>query len=56
MSATATPGPYTRDGLDRAAAKVRENAARAGQTLTHSEARQRVEAAVKRTPYTGDGR
>jgi hypothetical protein len=56
MSATATPGPYTRDGLDRAAAKVRETAAKAGQTLTHSEARQRVEAAVKRTPHTGDGR
>jgi len=54
---TATgPAPFTRDGMDRAAARLRESAARSGQTMTHTEARARVDAAVRRTPVTEGGR
>lgn len=50
------PTIYTRDGLERAAARVRESAAKAGQNMTQTEARARVDAAVRRTPVTEGGR
>ena len=42
--------------MDRAAAKLRESAAQSGQTMTHTEARARIDAAVRRTPVTEGGR
>lgn len=50
---SSTPSTYTRDGLDRTAARVREEAAKSGQTMTHEEARRRVNDAVRRTPVNG---
>lgn len=50
------PTVYTRDGMDRAAAKLRQSAAQSGQTMTHTEARARIDAAVRRTPVTEGGR
>ena len=43
------PETYTRDGIDRTAQKLRENAAKNGNPhLTHEQARARVVQAVRR--------
>ncbi len=50
------PPVYPRDGMDRAAARLRESAAQSGQTMTHPAARARIDAAGRRTPVTAGGR
>ena len=39
---------YTREGIDRTAEKLRENAAKNGNNITHEQARRRVVEAVRR--------
>lgn len=41
------PETYSREGIDRTAASLREHAARNGNPITHDEARSRVERAVR---------
>jgi len=39
---------YSRDGIDKTARQLRESARRAGQTISHNEARDRVVRAVQK--------